>query len=156
MTDFTHITPEWVTTQMLDFNIKNPRQLSIFSGVRYESLTMSLSGKREMSGEIKKTLYWFFKFKYLENQFKEFCDKLESLTKVKTMQIIKYKLEGPIEDFTVLSSVKEFEGDALGCEIKMKRLKNECQKFYGIAHWKDGFVCENGSGRAEISYDICD
>lgn len=72
--DFSEITPEWVNTQMIDFNIKNPRQLSILSGVRYESLTMGLSGKREMSGEIKKTLYWFFKFKDLENQFKNFTN----------------------------------------------------------------------------------
>jgi hypothetical protein len=72
MNDFSLITPEWVTTQMQDFNIKNPRQLSLMSGVRYESLTLALNGKREMSGEIKKALYWFFKFKDLENQLKNF------------------------------------------------------------------------------------
>lgn len=72
MIDFTLITPKWITTQMLDFNIKNPRQLSIQSGVRYESLTLALNGKREVSGEIGKVLYWYFRFLDIERQFANF------------------------------------------------------------------------------------
>lgn len=66
------VTPKWITGQMQDFNIKNPRQLSIASGVRYESLTLALNGKRELSSEIKKTLYWYFKFLDAERQILAF------------------------------------------------------------------------------------
>ena len=62
------ITPQWVKDRMRDFQIKNPRQLSIASGVRYESLTRALTGKRDLSGEIKKTLYWYFRYLDAERQ----------------------------------------------------------------------------------------
>jgi hypothetical protein len=62
------ITPQWITEQMANFQIKNPRQLSIASGVRYESLTLALNGKREPSSEIKKTLYWYFRYRDAERQ----------------------------------------------------------------------------------------
>ena len=67
-----NVTPQWITDQMLDFQIKNPRQLSIASGVRYESLTLALNGKRELSGEIKKTLYWYFRYLDAERQIADF------------------------------------------------------------------------------------
>lgn len=66
------ITPQWINDQMQDFQIKNPRQLSIASGVRYESLTQALNGKRGISGEIKKTLYWYFRFLDAERQIADF------------------------------------------------------------------------------------
>ena len=66
------VTPQWITDQMLDFKIKNPRQLSIASGVRYESLTLALNGKRELSSEIKKTLYWYFRYLDAERQIADF------------------------------------------------------------------------------------
>ena len=72
------------------------------------------------------------------------------------MQIIKYETQGPIEDFTILSAKLEFKGDLQDCQIELKRLKSLSQEFYGVAFWRDGFVCENESGRAEIAYDICD
>lgn len=62
------ITPQWITGRMRDFQIKNPRQLSIASGVRYESLTLALNGKRGLSSEIKKTLYWYFRYLDAERQ----------------------------------------------------------------------------------------
>ena len=69
---FEAMTPQWITDQMLDFKIKNPRQLSIASGVRYESLTLALNGKRDLSGEIKKALYWYFRYLDAERQIQEF------------------------------------------------------------------------------------
>ena len=66
------VTPQWITDQMQDFKIKNPRQLSIASGVRYESLTLALNGKRELSSEIKKTLYWHFRYLDAERQIADF------------------------------------------------------------------------------------
>jgi hypothetical protein len=72
MKDFETITPQWITDRMQDFQIKNPRQLSITSGVRYESLTLALNGKRELSSEIKKTLYWYFRFLDAERQILAF------------------------------------------------------------------------------------
>jgi hypothetical protein len=67
------ITAEWIIEMMEDFKIKNPRQLSISSGVRYESLTMWLSKKREnVSSEGKKTLYWYFRFLDAERQIQDF------------------------------------------------------------------------------------
>lgn len=67
-----NVTPQWITDQMQDFKIKNPRQLSIASGVRYESLTLALNGKRELSSEIKKTLYWYFRYLDAERQIADF------------------------------------------------------------------------------------
>lgn len=67
-----NITPQWITDQMFDFKIKNPRQLSIASGVRYESLTLALNGKRELSSEIKKTLWWYFRYLDAMRQIQEF------------------------------------------------------------------------------------
>ena len=66
------ITPQWIIDRMQDFQIKNPRQLSIASGVRYESLTLALNGKRELSSEIKKTLYWYFRYLDAECQILAF------------------------------------------------------------------------------------
>ena len=68
---FEAMTPQWITDQMQDFQIKNPRQLSIASGVRYESLTLALNGKRDLSGEIKKALYWYFRYLDAERQIQE-------------------------------------------------------------------------------------
>jgi len=67
-----NVTRQWITNQMFDFQIKNPRQLSIASGVRYESLTLALNGKRELSSEIKKTLYWYFRYLDAERQIADF------------------------------------------------------------------------------------
>lgn len=72
MLQIENVTPQWITDQMLDFQIKNPRQLSIASGVRYESLTLALNGKRELSSEIKKTLYWYFRYLDAERQIRDF------------------------------------------------------------------------------------
>lgn len=66
------VTPQWITDQMQDFKIKNPRRLSIASGVSYESLTLALNGKRELSGEIRKTLYWYFRYLDAERQIADF------------------------------------------------------------------------------------
>ena len=70
--NFEAVSPKWITEQMIDFKIKNPRQLSILSGVRYESLTMWLSEKRPISSEGQKTLYWYFRFLDTERQIQEF------------------------------------------------------------------------------------
>lgn len=72
MKDFETVTPQWIADRMRDFQIKNPRQLSIAAGVRYESLTLALNGKRELSGEIKKTLYWYFRYLDAERQIRAF------------------------------------------------------------------------------------
>lgn len=66
------MTPQWITDQMFDFQIKNPRQLSIASGVRYESLSLALNGKRELSREIKKTLWWYFRYLDAMRRIREF------------------------------------------------------------------------------------
>jgi hypothetical protein len=66
------ITAEWIIEQMQDFKIKNPRQLSILANVRYESLNLALNKKREISSEIKNTLYWFFISKAYERQIQDF------------------------------------------------------------------------------------
>jgi hypothetical protein len=65
------ITPEWIVEMMLDFKIKNPRQLSKFANVRYESLSLALNKKRNISSEIKNTLYFFFLFKASERKVQE-------------------------------------------------------------------------------------
>lgn len=70
--NYEEITPQWITDQMLDFQIKNPRQLSIASGVRYESLNLALNGKRGLSSEIKKTLWWYFRYLDAMRQIQEF------------------------------------------------------------------------------------
>lgn len=72
MLQIENVTPQWIIGQMQDFQIKNPRQLSIASGVRYESLTLALNGKRELSSEIKKTLYWYFRYIDAERQIRDF------------------------------------------------------------------------------------
>lgn len=72
MTTFKDVTPKWITAQMEDFKIKNPRQLSILSGVRYESLTLWLNGKRPISSEGQKTLYWYFQYLNLQREIAEF------------------------------------------------------------------------------------
>lgn len=64
------IDAEWIKSMMSDFKIKNPHQLSILSGVRYESLTLWLSGKRTISSEGQKTLYWYFRFLDAERELK--------------------------------------------------------------------------------------
>ena len=66
------VTAQWITDRMQDFQIKNPRQLSIASGVRYESLSLALNGKRELSSEIKKPLYWYFRYLDAERQIRDF------------------------------------------------------------------------------------
>ncbi len=70
--NFEEMTPQWITDQMLDFQIKNPRQLSIASGVRYESLNLALNKKRELSSEIKKTLWWYFRYLDEMRQIQQF------------------------------------------------------------------------------------
>lgn len=72
MIDFSQITPQWITAQMLEFDIKHLKQLSIEVGIRYDSLTMAMNGKRKMSGEIKKSLYWYFMYRDLQRQFANF------------------------------------------------------------------------------------
>lgn len=66
------ITPQLIIDMMNDFHIKNPRQLSILANVRYESLSMGIKGKRELSSEIKNTLYWYFLYLNAERQIQEF------------------------------------------------------------------------------------
>ena len=56
----------WIRLMMLDYGIKNPRQLALAANVRYESLTLALNEKRNASSEIKNTLYWFFALKVME------------------------------------------------------------------------------------------
>lgn len=66
------ITAEWIVEMMHDFKIKNPRQLSILANVRYESLNLALNKKREVSSEIKNTLYWYFLYLGVKRQIQEF------------------------------------------------------------------------------------
>jgi hypothetical protein len=66
------INAEWIIEMMQDFKIKNPRQLSILANVRYESLNLALNKKREVSSEIKNTLYWYFLFLDAKRQIQEF------------------------------------------------------------------------------------
>ena len=68
------INAAWIVERMKDFKVKNPRMLALNAGVSYESLNLALNGKRPFSGEIKKTLYWYFRYLDAERQIKEFED----------------------------------------------------------------------------------
>jgi hypothetical protein len=66
------VSAKWIIEMMNDYEIKNPRQLSILANISEASLNRTLKGHREPSSEIKNTLYWFFLSKSYERQIQEF------------------------------------------------------------------------------------
>ena len=65
------VTAAWITERMTEFEIKNPRQLALASGVSYVPLTKWLSGSLPVSSEGRGVLYWYFKYKDVERQLQE-------------------------------------------------------------------------------------
>lgn len=59
---YNDVTAAWILEMIEEFDIKNPRQLAIESGVSYASLNRWLNNEREISSEGKKVLWWYFKY----------------------------------------------------------------------------------------------
>jgi len=62
MANYNDVNAAWILEKIEEFEIKNPRQLAIDSGVSYASLNRWLSGGREVSSEGKKAFWWYFKY----------------------------------------------------------------------------------------------